>query len=480
VATAAEDTRVDSHHPEYDDRIGDWEMMRHTMRGEKAVKDAREAYLPVPTGFSSQNNGTLGAQLYDAYIVRAQFPTIVQPTLSGLTGIVHRSPANIELPPQMDYLREDATGSGITLDKLHESISAELFLTSRCTILADAPAEGGDPYLTTYTAESLINWDWDQYVLDESGWERVGFEWRWVQRYRVLRLEDETRYIQEMYEAEGENALPEKVDDATPEGVGGRGLDQIPLVVVGARDVSDDPQEIPLIGVASAALAAYRLDADYRHQLFASGQETLFCIGVTQETLPKIVGAGVTVGLPLGADAKYVGPSGRTIEAHRVAIADELQRAVASGAKLLQTDTKSTQRESGEALRLRFSSETATLLDIAKSSAAGLERALRHIARILGLNEELVIVTPNLEFVNARMSPAEAKDLVAAWMQKAISYETLFYNMQRGDLIPPDRTHEDEMEKIEAETPDIALPPPPPPPGGQQPPPQDDPPEEDE
>jgi hypothetical protein len=35
-----------------------------------------------------------------------------------------------------------------------------------------------------------------------------------------------------------------------------------------------DIGEVPLIGVAQAALAGYRLDADYRHQLYMSGQET--------------------------------------------------------------------------------------------------------------------------------------------------------------------------------------------------------------
>jgi hypothetical protein len=63
-----------------------------------------------------------------------------------------------------------------------------------------------------------------------------------------------------------------------PQADRGANLTEIPFTIVGSTDITPDIDEIPLLPVARAALAAYRLDADYRHQLFYSGQPTLFLI----------------------------------------------------------------------------------------------------------------------------------------------------------------------------------------------------------
>ena len=47
---------VDAKHPDYTDREVEWAMMRHTARGEKAVKAEGETYLPMPSGFRAQDD----------------------------------------------------------------------------------------------------------------------------------------------------------------------------------------------------------------------------------------------------------------------------------------------------------------------------------------------------------------------------------------------------------------------------------------
>ena len=442
---------VDSKHPDYVDRLYEWAQMRHTARGEQAVKAEGTIYLPMPSGFTTQPDR--GVAMYRAYQLRAQFPDILAPTLRGMVGVIHRTEAQIEMPDAMLGIWERATKDGLPLEALHRRITGELLLMGRFSLLVDADSKGSDlPFFAGYTAEALINWsdERDLFVLDESGPVRDGFEWRDERRHRVLRLEN-GRYVAELYE-DGEKAA----DPVQPTMRGGGAMDRIPFVVIGSRDLSVKPDEPPLIGVARSSLAMYRLDADYRHQLYMSGQETLVVIN---GDAPSAVGAGVVMVLKgedsVRPDAKYVGPAGTGIAAHRVAIQDEREAAVAAGARVFDSVQKAA--ESGEALRLRYAAQTATLTSIAQASAQGLEKALRHAAVMIGQDPEAVIVKPNLDFIDATMTAAEAEQLVRVWQSGAISYETLYENLQRGEIASPERSFQDERDLIEQEVPDVPV-----------------------
>jgi hypothetical protein len=223
----------------------------------------------------------------------------------------------------------------------------------------------------------------------------------------------------------------------------GAKLEEIPFTIVGSTDVTPDIDQIPLLQVARAAVATYRLDADYRHQLFWSGQATLFIVGVT-ENLPSRIGSSVVIGLPLEVDAKYVAPDGKTLASHRLAIQDELTRAKEAGARLLETEARAA--ESGEALKRRMISQTASMVTVAINSAKGLERALKHCALFVGADPDQVTVEPNLGFVEHVMSPEEAKAVMDAWMAGIISKQTAYEKLQRGEMATHERNFEEEQD----------------------------------
>jgi hypothetical protein len=439
---------VTTKHPHWLDRADEWMLMRDSDRGEIAVKKRGETYLRKPPGFGSSQEGR---DLYDAYRHRAQFSEAVGPTVQGMVGVIHRTEAQIELPAAMEWVWETATRDGLPLEAFHRRITSEILLTGRYGILADANAAGRS-FLAGYTAESLINWseDRDFYVLDECGLVRDGFVWNQHDAYRVLEL-IEGRYVQRVYEGD----LKIAGEELQPSARGGVGLTEIPFVVVGPIDLTIPPQDPPLIGVARAALAEYQLSADYRWQLFMSGQETLFVINGTK---PDMVGAGVVVELQGGSgpapDAKYVGPAGTGIEAHRVAMADQREKAISMGARLFDMGKKAA--ESGEALKIRSSAQTATLTSVSMASAQALERSLRYLAILEGFRPEEVTVKPNLDFHGQPMTAQDAEALVRTWQQGAISYQTLYENLQRGEIASAERDFEAELALIDAEEPSPA------------------------
>jgi hypothetical protein len=430
-------------HPDYDTNIQEeWRLMRDAYRGEIAIKRRRENYLPMPTGYKAHPGGTNATDsLYQAYIMRARFPEIVSASIRGMVGIAHGQEWQIEMPNALMYLWENSDGKGMPLEALSKKITTELLITGRQGMLADAPPDGGDIYLAPYMAEEIINWseDDDFYVLREKVRVRNGMGWTDVTKTRALEL-IEGRYVQRVYM---DGNLTEEYE---PRGRGGAALQMIPFTIGGAMDLDLTPDTPPLIGVARAALAHYQLNADYRLQLFMSGQETLFIYNANEE--PEAVGAGVVVSLTpseIGKElrAEYVGPAGTGMAAHVIAMDREQAAAARSGAQLFDNSPRA--QESGEARRLRFSAETATLTSIVGASALILERSLKQAAIMAGANPDEVVVKPPSNLLEGRMDAATLTALVGAWEKGAFGYTTLYENLQQGRIASMERDATEEQ-----------------------------------
>lgn len=423
---------IDHKHPQYTAaRLADWRLCRDSMDGESAVKARGEVYLPMPSSYKVLPDG--GKEAYKAYRTRAEFPELTAPAVSAMAGVAHAKEIVIDLPEGLAYLYEDADGQGLPLEELHRQITRELLVVGRHCVLADAPAGGGEPYLVSYIGESLINWDHGFYVLDESGPVRDKFQWVDRTQFRVLSLED-GRYVQTVYGKDGKTVK----DMAAPTATGGRALAEIPFAVASAIDLKPDIRTPPLIGVARAALSIYQLDADYRHQLYWSGQETLVVINGPQ---PDAIGAGACIVIDtaegVSGDVKYVSPSCSGIDAHLKAIEDKRKAAAHAGAKLLEQAESG--QESGEARKLRFQSETATLQSILRSSCGLLEKGLRFVAMMKGLDPKAITVPVPESLMDSTMSPSDAEALMRVWLEGGISYATFYERLQKGGIASPER-----------------------------------------
>lgn len=429
---------VSTKHPEYTARrVADWQLCQDAYEGESAIKDRGTLYLPKPSGYSTAGgHADDGVAAYAAYRNRAQFPEIMGPSVGAMIGIIHAKEIQIEMPDAMSFLHERADGKRMTLVDFHKRITRHLLVTGRYGVLADAPESGGDPFLAGYDAGTIINWDDDFFVLDETHMARDGYVWTQKEQYRVLEL-DGANYMQRLVTPEGET-------DVTPTRLGGGFLDRVPFVVASGKDIGPDVETPPLIGIANASKAIYQLSADYRLQLYMSGQETLVAIN---GDAPAAVGAGVVHQMD-GAegfvpDLKYVSPSCTGIQAHLEAIEHNEHVAVQAGARLFEQAEQA--QESGEARAMRFRSETANLQTVAQASCSLLEAGLRNIAAMMGLNEADVIVTPPDDLLDATITPQDAHQLWQIVKEGGLSYETFYDRLQKGGLASPERDADEEF-----------------------------------
>lgn len=450
-----------SRHPLYLAFEASWRLMRDAVDGEDTIKAKGQVYLPMKSGIVAMTDVAKQTLAYEAYKLRAEFPELVAPTIRGSVGTMLEKPAVIELPDALEPLREKATRDGMTLDALHRRITVELMTVGRYGVLPGIGKDGA-PYLAGYVAEAITNWDEpdhvvDWLILDESTkvLNRSTGMWADVERYRECYVEDGRYYSRVWTSGQGGWTSDEPVGASAPPKRGqDKPIDLMPFVFIDATDLSADPDDVPLYGLAKLALRTYRMDADYTFALHMTSEPTPVAIGfdspkeaVKNNEAPTTLGSSKLWLLPKGGDAKYLEFSGPGLEQQAKAIEATLQRAIIFGAQLFAENKRAA--ESGEAIKTRLGNQHATLRSIAMNSAAGLERALKNLALWVGADPNQVKVTPNLDFADHSLTAQEITAIVSGWQAGAYSWRTAFNRLQKGGVVPDDRTPEEELELID-------------------------------
>ena len=478
---------IESKHPDFLEVATDYRVMRDTFAGERRIKESTFAYLPATAGQTM--DGALktvssnGRSAYNNYLIRSRFPDLVKQAVSTQVGVMVREPAVIKLPGKMEELREKATRKGEGLQALLRRIYEQQLLFGRLGLLVDFPQDpfmagrAELPHIVEYNAESIINWDDERFsefgvntlnflVLNETVFVRGKdgaelFDWQEERRFRVAVVEP----VDPEFPFGMNNPLVyktfvqndnERSEEVTPS-YKGVTLEEMPFTIIGSNDLNVKPDEIPLLGLARLALHIYRSGADYYHTLHVIGSDTLVIsgeeIGKSGDTKDEAeatrVGTGAIIRLDETGKAYFIGIDSQGIPEQRAAIQNDLVEAREHGARLLEP--RKGQAESGEALRARIASATASLHQIALTGAAGLEKTLKQIAVWVGANPDEVEVKPNLDFTQAKVDPKKAKDLIEAKRDGGlkISDESIHRWMQDNNLTQ--KTFEEEQEAIDNE-----------------------------
>lgn len=475
-------------HPQYDRRRDQWQKVRDALEGEERVKERGVAYLPRPRGQKKPD--------YINYLTRASFYGVSDRTLRGLTGLVFRIEPTIELPARLEPLKESITSEGFSAMQMLREGTGETLSMGRYGILVDmpqSPSPTNTPYLATYKAEDIYRWD---ERFDPVRGRRMVT--RVVVREEPEVEDDESttllrelfldvtgayrqRVWQKVTSEEGDSALLRAsneeiisgdyqiIDEFQPT-IQGRPFDFIPFWFINVYDHRPRPQKPPFLDMVNMNLAHYRNSADFEQSLFLTGQPTPYVFGVPKEHKPSTMGSGTMWwSSSKEVNAGLLEFKGQGLNALRSAMLDKEERMAALGARLIK-DFEPPENVASETLRLMNRSETSVLIAGVQTFEGGVEQALQFAAVWVGANPDDVNVTMNTDFIETRLAPEEITALVAGWQAGAYSKKTLHENLQKGEVIPPSRSIEEEQEMIDEEEP-VGLPQPAP---GNQPPPPDD------
>jgi hypothetical protein len=468
---------LNSQHPAYARYYDQWIQLRDFYKGEEHVKLAEDKYLLPTAGMTMDGMGAndVGRQAYESYLSRAVFPDYIKDAVEISIGLLHQKEAVIELPPELEVLRDDASIKGESLNQLLRRINVEQLITGRCGLLLDTPIISDPtnpvPYIALYIAESIINWDEsndsidtdkiNMVIMDETGYRRVNklFDWQIMMQYRILILDDNGTYKQGVFN----NDTGTNYDESlliTP-AIRGKSLKELPFVFINSKDLLPLPENSPLLGLANITAAIYRGEADYRYSLFMQGQDTLVVIGSVRN--PNLApggddairtGAGSRIDIDVTGDAKYIGVSSKGLAEQRTCLENDRKRAETHSGRLIGTKSNV---ESGEALRVRIGAQTATLNQIAITSALALEKILKIAARWIGADDSKVRVIPNMDFADIDFQGQELVNIMTARnMGAPISLESIHNVLVDRGMTNFD--FETEMAKIPVENKDANIP----------------------
>ena len=116
------------------------------------------------------------------------------------------------------------------------------------------------------------------------------------------------------------------------------------------------------------------------------------------------------------------------------------------GARMLESQPRGV--EAADTVRLRQAGEAATIQGIINAIEAGLEDLLGWMVWWGGGGPDDVTLEINRDVINSVLQPDELAALTAALQSGGISYDTYYYNLERGDMTRPDIDAEEVREGI--------------------------------
>ena len=346
-------------------------------------------------------------------------------TYETLGGMIWSKEPESEIQPKLEYLIDNADGTGCGLREVAQKTVDEVIAVARYGILVDMPASPVDsngnnvqltraqnedpkflPKWIQYKAESIIYFrtsgdscSYDEIRLTEVKSEKKG-EFDYEDKTYVRRL----IMIDGIYHNQLWNDKKEMLSDVVPI-ANGSALKEIPFQFFGADDNSAEYSKLPLYDLANENLGHFVLDCDNRDNLHFHGQGMTNIFVEDGETFTE----DNPNGLDVGAKGKnQFGVNDRVeivqIEATGAIPAEMLRdedRMVMSGAQLV---TDNNANETLGAKRIDANASMSALKRISFNITDGFEQLFTWTAQFLG-EESTSIYKLNADFITDDLTP---------------------------------------------------------------------------
>lgn len=456
----------DDQHPDYKQYFPVWQKCRDAVSGQRAIKAATSAYLPLLMGHTGITDPA-----YISYIARGNYFNATGRTVDTLAGLVFRKDMTIEMPESLrDEWLNDISLTEETIQDFAEGCLREMLQTERPGILVDMPALADNvvtvaqasqqnlrPYMAIYKAESILNWQMARINnayrlcnvwLKEADTEKDGKK---TSHVRQLTLNESGQYQQVLWQKiDGQTEWTSTT--VTPK-LNGQPFNEIPFFPLGKNKPTMNLSGPPIESLADLNIAHYQNSVDLEHILHMSSVPTLFIFGHDPgESAPPInLGSSTAVILPeQGADAKFVQCGTDGILPLKEAMAEKVQQMAALGSRIIAPEKK--QSETAETANIRRGSENSTLSAVAGVLERQLEKALQFMVAWAGFSDT-VTVELNRDYQAWNLTAQDITALVAARQSGHISKEMFFNILKYAELVDDNMTFEDYESQIENDGP---------------------------
>jgi hypothetical protein len=425
---------INTIHEDVKEYLPIWKMVEDFFEGEIAVKNAGTKYLPKLSG---QTNAK-----YEAFKKRAVFYSAISRTCYALVGAVYRKPPAILLPEKLEYLRKDATGTGMSLVELAITLSIELMKTGRAGLLVDRPEEGGMPYLTLFDADDILNWDQtpgNEFIVLENEVSvpdpKDKFSSKSVEGYRELTFDADGNYIVNIWMPKDKSKDFVVVSTIQPT-KNGKPIQYIPFCVVSPTGLDFEIDKPPVLDMVHVLEKHYQLSADHANALHTICTPTPYIIGLTPpDNFQLNLGADSAIILPdVGSKVGFLEFTGQGIKSVEDGLVKLEGMLGALGARMVEATGAKTLIETAEGARTREAVATAVLGSIIASVEAALENCLGWAADWEGLDTTQVKVKLNRELVSSTLDANMVSALLNAVNAGKLSFESFYSALEEAGM----------------------------------------------
>ena len=447
---------VDSTHPQYDKFNKKHTKCRDAYEGEQTVKEKKTTYLPLLSGMKA------GENKYKAYLERAMFYSATRRTVEGLAGVVDRKPPTIEIADGLPW-KDNIDGNGMSLHGFANQIVNEAVLIDWQGILVDRRDGYEYPYPVQYLSEQIINRHYEgaslvMVMLKEEVHQMSGdYKVEVIEQWRELTIVDGVYTV--LIHRKKKNAKKgeefEVVFAEIPT-MRGDSFGTIPFVFVSADNELKNP---PLMDRVEVNFHHYKNRADFENGLHFTGVPTPWSAGVSIETdddgnnKPIEIGSETCLLLGEGGTAGYMEFRGQGLKELAGAMDTKKQEMASLGARLLQNDKKAA--EAAETARINKSGDS----NVIASIVSGVERSLNTVLSIMSVwaatNPESNTIELNRDFIDEGLNAQTLTAIVVAVQGGTMSLENAVYLHKKNDMMPDDRSIEDELSAIKSAAPSL-------------------------
>lgn len=446
---------------EYSKALPKWRRCRDVVAGRDRLIEVDLAtwrdggtYIPRPQDMTEYE--------YTQYCQLAAFFNATGRTVDAMTGLSLAKPANIEYPNKAHL--DDVTLSGMKLREFVQHVIREEVEVTRVGVLVDYPqVDTSDmtrleveranirPFLVKYKAENITYWN-EAVVNGRKQLTRVvlvedvavhhdEFNVTNEKQYRVLDLVNGVYRVRIMKEVDDGR---QTIEEFYPK-MDGKPLDFIPFFITSSPAV----RKPILLDLVDTNLAHYRNSAIYERALtYVTPVPVVTGISPSPDQ-PTLRVGGTDAWMISNSDAKvsYLEFTGQGLKPLEVALKEKEFRMSVQGARMLADEKKASEAQS--TVEIRTAGERSIIANLAEDVSDVMTKALRVMAMWSGYDSSNVHYRLNVDYGLSRLDYHTIKELVASWQSGAITYQTLFDNLLRGDVISPDAEYETYKQQLE-------------------------------
>lgn len=444
-------------HLEYRFRFPQWQRTRDAIGGIDMLRQRIRDYIPKLSGYESDE--------YDAYVNRACWYGATGRTVSGLVGSIMRKAPTITAPDDLVKQFENITLTGVTLTGFIKLLLNQVIGIGRAGVLLDVPPEKTGlqtPYFVMYKAEQIIDWPdsplpWmteRPYVTLREYLHNEDDENNPIVQLKLLAIDEHGKYVIQLYR-KGEKGFEAYKKPVYPKRRGEM-LTFIPFCFFNEESLSASPSKSSLLDLVDVNLSHFRNSADLENGRHWLGSPQPWVTGepVPQKPLPIGNGQAWFFQNEL-AKVGMLEFTGQGLSSLENALTTKEGLMAVLGARLLEARQK--QVEATDTVQLRQAGETSILQSTGLTTSQGITQLCKWSAEWQGLESKEIAVNLNTDFLEQSLTGPELVALVQSWQNGAISHDTLYYNLERGEVAQPGITADVERERIKLQKPEIGL-----------------------